>query len=263
MSHSGWSNDQPLILTLPGGATSGARIVIDGTRDAIFVYDASNNLAESLAAAAGNDGHGNTYQAGYTCYYVGDKPFWNVSPTNMTMSNFAQTSSWSLTSALPLGDFIFTGASVAGVAGSALQLALNPTGTQLNWLMSNITAFAPGGIGTFTAETWHTLPLTAGFQQLATFGLPRYRLEPIDAGTVRLSGFLQLVGNQAQNTAIATLPAAYRPTVNRYFLTANNLSGATGQIESIRIAPTGIVSTGNAGSNTNYIGLDGITFEID
>ena len=263
MSHSGWSNDQPLILTLPGGATSGARIVIDGTRDAIFVYDAGNNLTESLAASSGTDGQGNNYQAGYSVYYAGNKPFFNVSPTSLTIENFAQTASWNILSALPFGDFVYTGAGVPGVPGSALQLPINPAGTTLNWLMSNITAFQPGGIGTFTPETWHNLSLNPGFQTLPGFGTPRYRIEPIAGGTVRLSGFVQLTANQAQGTTIATLPAAYRPTVPRYFLTANNLSGGSGQVESIHVNTNGDIDLGEAGSNTNYAGFDGITYELD
>lgn len=52
-------------LTLPTGATSGARVVIDGTGDAILLYDASNRLVASIAATAGTDAAGNAYPAGF------------------------------------------------------------------------------------------------------------------------------------------------------------------------------------------------------
>lgn len=51
------------ILTIPPGATTGARIVIDGTRGAIFIYNASNQLVGSWSGTAGNDGLGNNYPA--------------------------------------------------------------------------------------------------------------------------------------------------------------------------------------------------------
>lgn len=53
------------ILTIPPGATSGARIVIDGTRGAIFIYNAANQLVGSWSGTAGNDGLGNNYPADF------------------------------------------------------------------------------------------------------------------------------------------------------------------------------------------------------
>lgn len=55
-------------LTLPTGATTGARIVLDGTSDTILVYDSLNNLVESIAVTAGTDAAGNHYAAGDTVY---------------------------------------------------------------------------------------------------------------------------------------------------------------------------------------------------
>lgn len=60
----GWENDFLTSLTLPTGATSGARIVLDGTTDTELVYDASGNLIASIAATSGTDGFGNSYPAG-------------------------------------------------------------------------------------------------------------------------------------------------------------------------------------------------------
>jgi hypothetical protein len=60
----GWTNTQPDIITLPFGATSGARVVLDGTRDVILVYNSAGQLFASMAAASGNDGLGNSYPAG-------------------------------------------------------------------------------------------------------------------------------------------------------------------------------------------------------
>lgn len=65
MSQGGWSNDQLTSLTLPQGATSGARIVLDGTRDVILVYNSLSQLFASLAAGAGSDGLGNNFPQGF------------------------------------------------------------------------------------------------------------------------------------------------------------------------------------------------------
>jgi len=64
MGNGSWSNDQLNSLTLPEGATSGARIVLDGTTDAELVYNAAGALIASIAATAGADALGNTYPAG-------------------------------------------------------------------------------------------------------------------------------------------------------------------------------------------------------
>lgn len=53
------------VLTIPPGATSGARIVLDGTRGAIFIYNAANQLVGSWSGTAGNDGLGNNYPADF------------------------------------------------------------------------------------------------------------------------------------------------------------------------------------------------------
>jgi hypothetical protein len=58
-----WSNDQLSSLTLPEGATSGARIVLDGTRDVILIYNAAGTLVGSWAASAGTDSLGNAFPA--------------------------------------------------------------------------------------------------------------------------------------------------------------------------------------------------------
>lgn len=62
----GWSSQYLAVLILPGGATSGARLVLDGIRDAILEYNAANQLVGSWAASGGNDGLGNDYDQGFT-----------------------------------------------------------------------------------------------------------------------------------------------------------------------------------------------------
>lgn len=61
----GWSNDQFTgTLVIPTGATSGARIVLNGDLGVILVYDAGDNLIAAVAPASGTDSDGNDYPAG-------------------------------------------------------------------------------------------------------------------------------------------------------------------------------------------------------
>lgn len=323
MSNNGWSNDQPLILTLPGGATSGARIVIDGTRDAIFVYDASGALFASLAASAGaDDGHGNAYLAGLTLYTGGhvignwaSGGFEIITPGTTTSKIMVQpvfssnvspqlqfTNGLTPTGGLPLEIFAQNGAVTAGQDtgfvlgpaapqstdahqsqttlkltagagdnGAKLTLTFNGSATADYVSLTEAGASVTGAListlpGTAPAipEIWHTLSLNTGFQTLAGFGTPRYQLENVNGGRTLLSGTVQLVGNQAQGTVIATLPPAYSPANNTIIvLSANNLSGAGGQTESLDIDTNGNIRLGHAGSNGNYVSLNDVRFELD
>lgn len=53
MAQGGWSNDAIETLTIPTGATTGARIVIDGTRGAILVYNSAGQLVAAISSVSG------------------------------------------------------------------------------------------------------------------------------------------------------------------------------------------------------------------
>lgn len=72
-------------LTLPGNAGTGARIVLDGTTDAILIYNASNQLVESIAATSGFDQFGNNFLVGHTSYNRTVNEFINVTGNNIIM----------------------------------------------------------------------------------------------------------------------------------------------------------------------------------
>lgn len=69
----GWTNDQTDVLVLPTGATSGARIVINGITDAILVYDSAGDLVEAISPNGGTDQFGNVYDAGFWTFNPSDK----------------------------------------------------------------------------------------------------------------------------------------------------------------------------------------------
>lgn len=64
----GWDNSFQSIITLPSGATTGARIVLDGAGDRILVYDTDNNLIASIAPTQGIDDQGTPYLEGIVDY---------------------------------------------------------------------------------------------------------------------------------------------------------------------------------------------------
>lgn len=68
----GWDNSFQTIITLPSGATVGARIVLDGTLGVILVYDQDNELVDSIAPEDGVDPQGTDYYRGIT-NYAGDE----------------------------------------------------------------------------------------------------------------------------------------------------------------------------------------------
>lgn len=62
-----WTNLIQTFLVIPTGATTGARIAINvDNSGAIVIYNASNQLFESIAAMGGTDPFGNSYGAGFT-----------------------------------------------------------------------------------------------------------------------------------------------------------------------------------------------------
>lgn len=115
------------------------------------------------------------------------------------------------------------------------------------------------------AESWHAIPLNPGFAALGLgFQSPRYQIETMNGKRIRLDGTLKLTANQAQGTTFATLSATgYQPTATKLYLTPNNLSGATGQVESLNVANNGDLNLGHSGTNGNYLSLDGVTIPVD
>lgn len=122
-----------------------------------------------------------------------------------------------------------------------------------------------------TPEIWHTIGAAsqpafgAGF---ASAGAPTapvgFQMEPIGSGgRVRLRGQVNLTAGQAAGATIFTLPAGYVPASRQFFYTPNNLSGAGAGSIVVIVKETGDVDIGPAGSNGNFVVLDGIVAELD
>lgn len=121
-----------------------------------------------------------------------------------------------------------------------------------------VIASAPGG---GIAETWHNFALNTGFAALAGFSTPRYQLEPVMGGRVRLSGVVTLTAAQGAGATIATLPAGYHPSAVKELIAANNLAGA--QSSPLQVDTSGHVLLNTTGNNGNFVAFDGVVFELD
>lgn len=160
-----------------------------------------------------------------------------------------------------LGQLIYHQANGAGIVEASWDYTgFNSTGT--------VTAVQPG-TGTPTtpaaAETWHNFGLNAGFAATGgSTGTPAYQYEGVNGGRVRLRGRISLTANQVGGAAVATLPALYRSAFDQEMVGSNNLSGiVAGRGPLFFTHSTGILALTVAGTNGNFIDLNGITLEID
>jgi hypothetical protein len=114
------------------------------------------------------------------------------------------------------------------------------------------------------AETWHLAALGAGFTTGGADQAPRYRLEGIGGGVVRIDGTVYTSAAVLSGATMFTLPAGYRPTIRRRFAGVSNASGITLDGSTVVVATTGIVSIGvAANAAAQQICLDGMTFSVD
>lgn len=210
-------------------------IILDNTRDAIFVYDNAGHLVQSIAPVGGNDSFGNSYQSGIVNYLPGNVAVYtqisngliNLSngvtlPANVE-SEFgggvnADQPGIRLISSNVGGDSAnldlwggsLTQAPYAEISGSGanLQMDVHIAGT-LRW--------APGGRSS-APETWHRVNAAGGAAPAfnanwsntgGAFGAVSY-LHTTD-GCVKLTGVCQYAGAIAAPQTIFTLPAGYRP----------------------------------------------------
>jgi hypothetical protein len=134
----------------------------------------------------------------------------------------------------------------------------------------SITAAQPGsGTARNNAaipETWHLATLGTDFTTGGSDQAPRYRLEGLGGGLVRLDGTaVTNVANVASGTTIFVLPVGYRPSVDRRrFVGLTNASGYTAGSTSVMVNTSGAVTTGAlAATSGEQFCMDGMVFPID
>lgn len=215
------------IFTIPTGATTGARIVLDGTRGAIFVYNSNNALLASIAGVGGTDGQNNTYYPGINVYgpngsYVQLYVDSSGQPFITMRYNSAPTNNFSYIEAKPLlGLYGIEIGAYSGVAnvlnrlgwqgGANGQLILEPG--------SSIAASDPVA-GYPQPETYHTATLLNGWT-----GTLAYRLTA--QGDMHISADL-VAGTTTNGTNIYTFPSSYRPATKKRIPASFDGAVATG-----------------------------------
>lgn len=126
-----------------------------------------------------------------------------------------------------------------------------------------IVGFDPNSAG--SNETWHTISPATGFT--TGTGTPRYRLDPIGGGVVRLDGTVNTNAATSAGATMFTLPTGYRPSANKRFDGVSSSSGynaANPGSTSVQVLTTGVVQCVQACSASGQqIVLDGITFPVD
>jgi hypothetical protein len=209
---------------------------------------AAGNLVVSVAAAGGSDIFGNSYIQGVTAYQSASI-YANLLSGNLLL--VSGLSSWSASAdatASALGFFDNTN-------NDALFMSDGATGSGGLCVVGN----QPGT--TTTPETWHNLTLNAAvWTAAAGASTPRYRVEPVGSkGLVRLDGILQAAANNAANTAIATLPAGWRPPAAKSLPTVGALAAFGG----VSVTSGGAITANAACGIGNSYSLDGVTFPLD
>lgn len=217
-------------LTLPANAGNGARIVLDGTTDAILIYNSSNQLVDSLAATAGFDQFGNNFLAGYTSYDRITNNFINVNGDEINLGSivggqptftgvgFIQNNGNIILQSQVFGAFtdainaLFASGIGGSGSGSGSNPALSLSDTLLNTpvdlnISGNVIKTQNGG----TRYTNQTPTMAAGFTNISL----KYRLDAFD-NVVWTGTFVQTTGAAGPSGAVATVavPSVYRPAVS-------------------------------------------------
>lgn len=242
----------------------GGVVVTNGSQ--IFVYSsnppAAGTLVFSISPTGGTDPYGNTYNPGFVNYGGSTIGIVNGTFTITTPFNDILELQWdsinfvlSLNDAIPLNLVVTRLMAHLGIDGFTIDAG-------------KITAVKPGTGTSFanpaTPEVWNNAALNANFASAgAPDATPGYQLEGTNGGRVRLRGRVNLTNNQLAGATIFTLPVGYRPTFNQELPGSNNLSGITVGRGPVFVTSTGTVQLTVAGTNGNFVELNGMVIELD
>lgn len=225
----GWSNTFQSSLTIPTGATSGARIVLDGVTGLISVYNASDQLVDTIGGAFGeiisyavaltqdiamregrlllgtastdftNSGkiYGDVLSGGSMVLDTGTGG--TVPPLDDALSMFLRAGQTNRTTGNAASPHVVIG---DDALNSAADL----------WITGSIIA---ADIPTQSRQTWQTPSYNAGWaggDVAGTFRPMQYRFDPMN--NLYLSGAFHTT-SATPSTFAFVLPAAYRPTTNQ------------------------------------------------
>jgi hypothetical protein len=277
-------------VILGNGTTN--TIILDNTRSALFVYDNSGKLVESVAANSGTDALGNNYVAGFGTYDGTPGGLYSSLIAGLlavgTGSAVANTQPFNIfggTGGGPHNDQPYAVLKSPADSGipTPITSQLEMFGEDQAQLRSPLIRMRQAGIlvdtqvlvqgevvysapgATNWAETWHSMALAANWAVLgAPWAAPSYRKS--NGGTVELAGAVQWTdGVTAAPVQITQLPTGYRPPTQKHLFTMTMPGpGATPQLESLEIRTDGTLWLTNypAGGPNTPITLDGAWFPL-
>ena len=104
-------------------------------------------------------------------------------------------------------------------------------------------------------EKWQVVTYVPGWIDLpGTYGRSSFKKDPL--GRVLLRGIAQRTSGVA--TQICVLPEGYRPSFTQIFIASSNSVDCR-----LDIGPEGIVTLAAGGLATNYVSLNGISFDTE
>jgi hypothetical protein len=201
-------------LTIPFGATTGARITLDGIRGAIFVYDTAGDLIGSIAATGGtNDGFGNPYQPGVVSYT--DSTDWiQLLGGNLQMMLASETSPAVLSQA------ILTSGQLAPTDNTGEVEVLSESQAAL--VFGNPSLFVNGALQSFSPFVMNNNPIYGNDINPQSVGLgawvnrpswPPFTVQRVSSppGGMWVRGSISKSTNVANGEVIATFGSGFQP----------------------------------------------------
>lgn len=247
--------------TINGATFNGTNWTENGNGS--FLYSgtpANGNLYSSFAPSSGTDGFSNPYQKGLSIYGSSSSTFLNLGVnTSVNAPSVGMTTGASFESAVasmhtfPTGSgstqFLVTridgpGSSLDNLI-AAIQLSSNyatasggivqgqlviGSSTMASWSSKGFSATgtinaATPGSSPATAETWHTMTLSNGWTNNASFGVAKYRMVASPPNSVEIIG--AIAGNSASSNTFFQLPTGYRPASAQGFSIGSTSASTT------------------------------------
>lgn len=235
-------NPIPDTLVLPAGATTGQRIVLDGTNGQILLYDANNNLVAQIAPSVGVVTVTSPYVSqlvnGSAAFQTANTRYFGfIEERDVTISGVVQHS-------LVLGV-----ADKQNNIENDLLVTLQDNGNSQVIVQSALLT---------DGSTWEALALASGINA-NTSVTPSCHTFP--DGTAVLRGSLNSTGSVPYGTVLAQLPAGATPSISDYYPTVCS-TGAGPVATYLQITNTGqIIYRGNTGT-LGYLFLAGIRYPV-
>lgn len=289
--------DQPIILTLtiPTGATTGERIVIDGVNGVIDVYDNNNDKTVEIGegviqvgfspnsaivlTASGEDPFGNptstilfetfnttaaasaSIGVGHDVAGLGEDFFGITGPAQSTVPGFWEIDMVSGSNSVPPFIFVPTLYILYHTdnnpeGGVQVVQAFNNAFTKT--LGSAIPAIAiDSGWPIVSDQVWSNVPLVNSWANVGgAFQIAEYRL--MADGTVMMHGSV----TGGTSTTVATLPVGYRPLGTVQFAVGGGATVAAGASLRVGITAAGVVTISGESIVGGGFAFDGVRFSV-